>query len=163
MKELLASYAAYNNWANQQLLNIVVSLSEEQQQQPIVSSFPSLYKTFLHLWGAENIWWQRLNLHEQTTPLNLLAPYSMQEIATGLLQQDKQWINWVNDATELQLQQMFAYYNMKKEYFEQPLWQAVHHLFNHSTYHRGQVVTMLRQVKVEHIPQTDYIAYSRGK
>ncbi|MCW3088046.1 MAG: hypothetical protein JWQ78_1432, partial [Sediminibacterium sp.] len=35
------------------------------------------------------------------------------------------------------------------------------HLFNHGTYHRGQLVTLLRQVGVEEIPRTDYIEFSR--
>jgi uncharacterized damage-inducible protein DinB len=35
------------------------------------------------------------------------------------------------------------------------------HVFNHGTYHRGQLVTMLRQVGVTEIPQTDYIAFVR--
>ena len=35
------------------------------------------------------------------------------------------------------------------------------HVFNHSTYHNGQIVTMLRQLKIEKIPATDFIAWTR--
>ncbi len=30
--------------------------------------------------------------------------------------------------------------------YAQPLWQMLQHLANHSTYHRGQVTTLLRQL-----------------
>ena len=30
-----------------------------------------------------------------------------------------------------------------------PLWQAMFHLVNHGTYHRGQVTTLLRQLGAE--------------
>ena len=49
MKEMLPQYATYNIWANNELLKLILNLSEEQQQQEITSSFPSLYKTILHL------------------------------------------------------------------------------------------------------------------
>jgi uncharacterized damage-inducible protein DinB len=35
-----------------------------------------------------------------------------------------------------------------------PLWQPVSHLVNHSTYHRGQVVSLLRQLGYQP-PETD--------
>jgi uncharacterized damage-inducible protein DinB len=37
------------------------------------------------------------------------------------------------------------------------------HVFNHSNFHRGQLVTILRQLGEEKIPQTDYIHYSRSR
>src|SRR5258706_617009 len=39
-----------------------------------------------------------------------------------------------------------------------PLWQAVIHLVNHTTYHRGQVVSLLRQMGYS-VPHTDLIVY----
>ncbi|MBD0288544.1 MAG: DNA polymerase, partial [Flavisolibacter sp.] len=42
-------------------------------------------------------------------------------------------------------------------------YQMLLHLFNHGTYHRGQLVNMLRQLEVSPIPQTDFIVWSRRK
>ena len=36
-------------------------------------------------------------------------------------------------------------------------------VFNHGNYHRGQIVTMLRQQGIENIPKTDYIEWVRQK
>jgi uncharacterized damage-inducible protein DinB len=36
-------------------------------------------------------------------------------------------------------------------------------VFNHATYHRGQLVTMLRQIGAEKIPATDFAAFVRLK
>jgi len=43
----------------------------------------------------------------------------------------------------------------------QPFWQSFQHLVNHGTYHRGQVITMLRQLGVNGPPSTDLIAFYR--
>ena len=65
MKDLLSQLAAYNVWANQKLLEIILALPEEKQKQEIPSSFRSLYSTIFHMWDAESIWWQRMKLHER--------------------------------------------------------------------------------------------------
>ncbi|MGZ3844574.1 MAG: DinB family protein, partial [Flavisolibacter sp.] len=60
-------------------------------------------------------------------------------------------------------QHVFQYQNTKKEQFKQPIYQMLLHAFNHGTYHRGQLVNMLRQLGVDKIPGTDFIAWSRRK
>ena len=87
----------------------------------------------------------------------------MQDLSNGLLSQSKQYEDWVNNASELSLEHVFQYQNSKRESFKQPVYQVLLHVFNHSTYHRGQLVTMLRNLGVEKIPQTDFIVWSRMK
>lgn len=163
MKEIFIQYATYNLWANSLLLTVIENLSEEQQHADVKSSFPSLYKTVLHLLDAESIWWQRMKLQEKIDRPGENFSGSMKDLSAQLLQQNKQWQEWVNNTNEHGLQHEFIYYNSKKERFKQPVYQMLLHLFNHGTYHRGQLVTMLRQLGVEKIPQTDFIVWSRKK
>ena len=51
--------------------------------------------------------------------------------------------------------------NLKGETFTHVYWQAFQHVVNHSTYHRGQIITMLRQLGVKP-PGTDLIMFYRG-
>ena len=39
----------------------------------------------------------------------------------------------------------------------------LHHVFNHGTYHRGQLINMLRQLGVEKLPQTDFSVWTRSQ
>jgi uncharacterized damage-inducible protein DinB len=163
MKELLSQLAAYNTWANQKLTDAILALPEEKQMQELPSSFKSLYATLLHMWDAESIWWQRMKLHEHCIAPSENFKGNMKDVVNGLLQQNRQWHDWVNSATEPMLDHVFQYYNSKREYFKQPIFQMLLHVFNHGTYHRGQLVNMLRQLAVEKIPQTDFIVFSRTK
>jgi uncharacterized damage-inducible protein DinB len=163
MKEVFCQYATYNLWANQRLLTTALLLSEEQQKQVILSSFKSIYETFLHMWNVESVWWQRMKLQELIVQQSSVSSTTVEEISTGLLEQSRQWEEWANSATEALLTHVFAYHNSKKEYFKQPHWQMLLHLFNHETYHRGQIVTMLKQLKIDNIPPTDFIVFSRKK
>ncbi len=163
MKEILKQYVVYNKWANQRLCELILTLNEEQLQQNIVSSFPGIRKTLLHMWDAESIWWQRMKLSEQIIRPSTASEYTINEVTKGIFRQDRQWEEWVSEATEAALNHVFAYQNTKREQFKQPIFQMLLHVFNHSTYHRGQLVTMLRQLGVENIQATDFIVWSRGK
>lgn len=163
MKELLKELAAYNIWANQKIIDVILLLPEEKQKTEIPSSFKSLYSTLLHMWNAESAWWQRMKLQER-----IMSPFenfkgSIQELTNDLLQQNRQWQEWVNNAPDAALDHVFQYQNARKEQFKQPIYQMLLHVFNHGTYHRGQLINMLRQLGMEKLPQTDFIVWSRKK
>ena len=163
MKELLKQFATYNIWANQKLIDVILSLPEEQQTKEIPGSFPSLYATILHIWDAESIWWQRMKLQERTVVPSENFKGKTIDCCNGLMNQSQQWEQWVKNASELSIDHVFAYTTSKGEQFKQPIYQMILHVFNHGTYHRGQLVNMMRQLGVEKIPPTDFIAWSRKK
>ncbi|HZF63746.1 MAG TPA: DinB family protein [Chitinophagaceae bacterium] len=163
MKELFNQLAAYHLWANQLLLSSISSLPEEMHTKQVDASFPSLLKTVQHMWDAEFIWWQRMKLQERITAPSQNFTGGMAEVIRELIQQNKQWSQWVGAAQEHQLEHVFQYQNTKREQFKQPIYQMLLHLFNHGTYHRGQLVNILRQLGVEKIPATDFIVWSRRK
>jgi uncharacterized damage-inducible protein DinB len=161
MKELLKQYAAYNIWASQRIMDIIIGLPEEKQLAEVPSSFSSLYKTVLHMLDAENIWWQRMKLQERILVPSENFKGTMKDLVNELNQQSRQWHDWVAASTESSLDHVFHYYNKEKEHFKMPIYQMLHHVFNHGTYHRGQLINMLRQLGVEKLPQTDFSAWTR--
>ena len=163
MKELLQQYAAYSVWANQRLLEVARQLTEEQLHQEMVSSFSSIYKTVLHLLDAESIWWQRMKLEERIERPSDTFTGDFGELEKKLLQQCRLWEDWVKNASELQLQHVFAYQNTRREQFKQPVKEVLLHIFNHGTYHRGQLIDMFHQLGIEKLPATDFIVYTRAK
>jgi uncharacterized damage-inducible protein DinB len=163
MKELLLQYAAYHIWANGLLMDAIAQLDPETQNKEVPSSFPSLFKTILHIWDAESIWWQRMKLQERIIRPSDNFNGDFKELSQQLLNQDKQWQDWINNAQEHMLQHVFLYQNSKREQFKQPLYQMLLHIFNHGTYHRGQLVNIMRQLNISKIPPTDFIIWSRKR
>ncbi|MDB5247896.1 MAG: hypothetical protein JWQ40_2290 [Segetibacter sp.] len=161
MKEILHQHALYNLWANRRIVDVILPLSGELHFRHVASSFSSLQLTLLHLWNTDHIWMQRLNRAE-TIPLGN-EQSTMTEIAAGLIERSRLWGDWVEKSTNESLEKVFSYQNFKKEPFTQPLFQILLHVFNHATYHRGQLVTILRQLGVDNIPATDFIVWSRAK
>jgi uncharacterized damage-inducible protein DinB len=162
MKELLQQYAAYNIWATKLLTDRINKLSEEDINKEIISSFPSLYKTLQHMWLAEEVWWKRLKLTENIVLESAAFEGSFSEMTDILAKQGLQFKEWVENANENQLTHVFAFIR-NKEQFKMPVYQMLHHVFNHATYHRGQLVTMLNQLGADKIPGTDFSTFSKGK
>ncbi len=160
---MLQQLAAYNIWANQRLLDVILKFPEETWQRTLAASFPSFHQALLHMWDAESIWWQRMKLQERVIPPSVHFTGTVRDIGAALLHQNNLWKAWIDNATPAALDHVFAYQNSRREQFKQPIFQMLIHLFNHGTYHRGQLIVMLHQAGVQHRPQTDFIVWSRLK
>ena len=163
MKQLLQQYAAYNIWANKIITERIAQLPIDTIHKEMSSSFGSIFKTVVHLMDAESIWWQRLKLKEHVEWPGKSFNGNFEELSQQLLLLSKQWNDWIQSTNEVNLEHVFGYQNSKKEFFKQPVYEVLLHLFNHQTFHRGQLVTMLRQNGIEKIPATDFIVFSRNK
>ncbi len=163
MKELLQQYLSYNAWAHQRMFDTLKQLNNDQVNFNVPSSFSSIYKTVLHMLDAESIWWQRIKLAEQIEGPGKTFRGDLAELEVKLMQQARQWEEWVRNANEMQLVHVFAYQNSRREQFKQQVNEVLLHLVNHNTYHRGQIVTMLHQLGIEKILATDFIVFIRNK
>lgn len=162
MKELLQQYAAYNIWATGLLVDRINKMPDGTAEKEIVSSFPSMYKTLQHMWLAEEVWWKRLKLTENIVLDSTAFSGTFAEMAAELAKQSQLYKEWIDNATEAQLVHVFAYVR-NKEQLKMPVYQMLQHVFNHGTYHRGQLVTMLNQLGADKIPGTDFSIFIKGK
>lgn len=161
MKELLKQMSAYNIWANQKIMDAILALPPEKHTAHVPSSFNSLQATILHMWDAESIWWQRMKLHERFVRPSENFKGNCQDAVNGLMSQARLWEGWVSNTSALALEHVFQYRNNKKELMKIPVFQMLMHVFNHDTYHRGQLINMLRQLGEDKLPGTDFAAWIR--
>ena len=163
MKELLDQYTAYNLWANKSITDLILSLDVAQHHQKVESSFPTLYATVHHMWVAETAWWQRVKSQDKIIIPSETENPTMENVVQGLIHQSEQWVEWVNNNSEMILKQEYSFQNSKNELFKQAIFETVMHVMNHSTYHRGQLVTMMRTLGIKTIPQTDFMVFMQKK
>ena len=164
MKELLLQYAGYNTWANKQFIDLMLRLPVGAIDKEINSSFPSIRATVYHSWGAEDIWMQRLMLaeHPTWTPADFTGSFEEACVKWGKVSHSfgafvtKQF----NDASFFHV---LSFYDRQKKEHKMPVFQVLNHVFNHATYHRGQLTTMLRQLGETKIPATDFFVFANGK
>lgn len=150
----------YNLWADRRTLDSCSALSNEQFTRGLGSSFPSVRDTLAHLYGAEWIWNERI---AGRSPSGLPAGTAFADLAAvraKLEEMDRYYIDYAAKLTPADLERVIHYKSITGEKFANPLWQSLHQLTNHASYHRGQVVTLLRQLGAKAVP-TDLIAFYR--
>lgn len=155
---LLKNYASYNRWANERLVNWLKGASEEQLNQEIESSFNSLTKTLLHLWNAEYGWLQTLKSKPWGTPPGRDFEGSTQDMFDGFLATSKEFEDHVLSLSKKDLQDGRP---LGSDGTPTSVEAIILHVFNHATYHRGQLITLGRQAGLTEPPRTDYIFYIR--
>jgi len=161
MKDILVKYAGYNLWANERIANLLKGLDSSVLDKEIPSSFNSIRKTVFHIWDAEYIWLQRLQGHSLTGWPS--KQYDAETPIDKFLETSQAFKKFVEQLDETDFTGDCIYKNLKGAGYRNPRNEVFQHIFNHSTFHRGQIVTMLRNSGVTELPQTDFIYYTRSK
>jgi uncharacterized damage-inducible protein DinB len=142
----------YNQWANARMLDVASKLSPEQFMADLRSSHRSVRDTLAHTLAAEWIWLERW---KGTSPKALLTAAdfpTVESLRARWAQLENDYTEFFSGLTDESLGKVIAYTNTKGEQWQYPLGSMIQHLMNHSTYHRGQVTTMLRQLGAEVTP-----------
>jgi len=160
--ELLRLLFQYNQWADRRMVEACSALTNEQFTRDLGSSFRSVRDTLVHLYGAEWVWNERI---EGRSPTSLVAGTGFPDLAsvrTKLEEMDNFYIEYVSRLTPQDLERVIHYKSFAGDEFSNPLWQTLHQLTNHASYHRGQIITLLRQLGAKPVT-TDLIAYYRER
>jgi len=149
---------AFNAWANHRTLEACAALTPAQFRQPAPSSFPTIYGTMHHIMGVE---WLYLERFHGRSPSSLLPGETFADVAamSARWQEIKKGLeDYVRSPDLGDPERIVEYKNMKGKPFRYPLRALLQHVVNHSTYHRGQVVTQIREVGGKPL-STDLLRY----
>lgn len=153
-------FFAYNAWASDRIFEALAPLPVEDYFKDLKGSHGGIHGTLTHLVGAEKIWLSRwagspdatmLKAEEFTTLADLHAAWEKVGRETAVL---------VAKMNDKKLQETLSITTSKGIQYTQTYQQMFQHLVNHSTYHRGQIAAMMRQVGATPTA-TDLIAFYR--
>jgi uncharacterized damage-inducible protein DinB len=162
MKQMFVEYARYNLWANENLIKLFRTVDDALISQEVESSFPSIRQTLLHIWDAESLWLERLNGNSPKVFPSKNFVGLNEAVFDGLLESSLALVNFIENKPALFFREKctFSLISLNTE-MTQKVKDMIMHTMNHSTFHRGQLVTMCRQLGISPIPRTDLIIYSR--
>ncbi len=154
----LRNFFAFGRWANRMTVESVSALTPEEYARPIGGSFGSVQGTLVHLYGADWVWLERFHGRspgalpegDAAAALDVLAG-KWRDVEAG---QDA----YIATLTQDRMDEPLSYVAFSGDHFTRRLGDALLHLANHGTYHRGQVATLLRQLGRKPA-STDYLRY----
>jgi uncharacterized damage-inducible protein DinB len=162
MVEEIRELYAYNRWANRAVLAACGRLDAEELTRDLKSSFPSVLATLVHILSAEWIWLERWQGSSPKAMPERWRTFGLDALTEQWREVEHGQIAFLERLTETALESEIAYRSLAGEGYQAPLWQLLRHVPNHSTYHRGQVVTMLRQLGAT-APATDLVLFYRER
>ncbi len=154
-------YCLYNIWANKRILNEIILAGETNADKEMLSSFPTIRKTVYHIYDAESIWLNRLKNEVADWPASKNLSGTLAQFADVMIAKSKEFASYAESLNENQLHEIFIYKNIAGKEFSNTRIDSIHHCMNHSTYHRGQLITMLRNVGLTKFEPLDFIAFCR--
>ncbi|HXQ28233.1 MAG TPA: DinB family protein [Gemmatimonadales bacterium] len=151
----------FNAWANRRMFDALAALPTEQYRQDLKSSFGNIHGTLAHLVGAEKVWFARWQGQQPTALLKGDDVGSLQELRAMWEELDAERRQYLGGLTDALLGSTVVVRPTGggKEYLH-TLQQTIQHTVDHSSYHRGQIVTQLRQLGIKP-PSTVFIGFLR--
>lgn len=163
LENLLKDYCSYNLWANELTVHWLKSKDQDLMEREISSSFPSLRSTLMHIWAAEDVWLNRLKNLSPTEFISETYTGSTAKLFEHLLQNSELFKYFVQRQSDDFFNNTTIYKHLNGKPNEQYNAEIILHCMQHSTYHRGQIVTIARSLGLTDPPKTDYIEYVRQK
>jgi uncharacterized damage-inducible protein DinB len=147
MNQFFKELFEYSHHFNQKLSNIFNDSPDKTSGKAI--------KLFNHLLNAHQIWNNRIEPIQTTFGVwELHSVEDLKNIDKTNYEQTLQIL------AKLDLNETIHYTNSKGETFSNSIRDILFHVINHSTYHRGQIVTEFKQNGLEPLV-TDYIFHKR--
>lgn len=159
LAELSRDMFVYNSWANAELVAWLRTKPTELLEQHVPSSFPSLKSTLLHIWHTQDWWLGIMQQRDAGSGFDKEFSGTNDELFDGLLRQSEQLVEHAWQLFDSDLQQYCEFVIPYVGAFSRPVFEMVQHCTNHSTYHRGQLVSIARNLGCTDAPMTDYMFY----
>jgi len=140
----------YNYWANKKALKSIKELpGKNEKPQKILS----------HILLAEETWLQRV---KRTVPKEqkFWEMLSLEDCEKLIEKNKNDWSGYLNGKEKAGAEERISYVNSKGTNYENSLKEILMHLINHSSYHRGQIAYIVREL--DGTPAlTNYIVFAR--
>lgn len=150
---------AYGDWATDRMLAAAEPLPEDQWTRDLGSSFPSLRDTLAHIVGAEWAWLRRWQGESPRGAPDWKDTATAARLREVLRDVQAGRTRFLDGLREDDLRTVVHFTFLSGTAGAQALGDLMMHVVNHSTYHRGQVATMLRQCGVVP-PSTDLYVFN---
>lgn len=154
LQALIINSVDYNIWVTKQLVNWLQSFPDELLQKECPSSFSSIAKTLKHISDTQLYWSSMI----RETPIPefdyVVTSVDIKSEMKNLINEAKLLAAYVKSNNEA----MSERYLIESEWFSSnfPKYEYLQHLMIHTTYHRGQIVTIGHNVGVLKAPMMDY-------
>lgn len=162
MNEMLVEYIRYTRWATRTTLDACAVIDDEDLRRDVRASHHSVWGTLAHIYQSDCVWWSRLHGDSAARAGSFDPGSSIEELRERWLRVLNEFVDWAEALSAAGWAEEVAYLTSRGLSVRQPIWEVALHVVNHATLHRGQILSMFRQL--DRVPTgVDLIFYYREK
>jgi uncharacterized damage-inducible protein DinB len=121
---------------------------------------PTIAKTLLHMMDAEVLWFSRFSGIDGMPDFPSKSfEGSKDDLLKAFVESSEKLLAIVEEKGEAFTSSVFEYKSLRGQAAEDAVDELIFHLVNHSSFHRGQLVTMLRELGITELLGTDLFLY----
>jgi uncharacterized damage-inducible protein DinB len=149
MKAYFLKQIAYERWANEQILTALSQLYVPDDRALLL---------FSHLLSSSSMWLSRIHATPFTT--TLFQERTLAECEQLMIENTNAWNAFIDTASPQELERVISYvFPVDGSNKKMSISDAITHLINHSSYHRGQIIARIKG-NVPQLPLTTYILFA---
>ncbi|MBL7997821.1 MAG: DinB family protein [Candidatus Kapabacteria bacterium] len=138
----------YNYWANTRTLATIEAAENAE---------PKILELFSHIMNAELVWMARMKQSESLPPWQL---HTLEECRNLMEKNNDEYTEFLAWLRPDELKRELTFTDSRGGTHSMVMRDIFTHVFNHGTYHRGQIALLLRRGGDEPVG-TDYMLYAR--
>jgi uncharacterized damage-inducible protein DinB len=149
---------AAETWANELALRSVESVPEEQRMS---GAYQRAEQLLPHCQQARGVWLARLKGEPHEMPRDWFPTWHSAEVRRACEDMDRAWAAYLDSLTDADLSREVRYTSSEGKVYSSLVEDILIHVFNHSTYHRGQIARLVTESGGDRAG-TDYIVFGRS-
>ena len=140
--ELIRELYGYHHWANRRLFDVADGLGAVAGAREMGShwSFPTLTRTFGHIYGADRRWLRRFRSESPARDEEFATLAALRPAWDALEVEQRAHLERLTDAD---LGRPVSYTNSEGVQGQAALGPLLQHVVNHATHHRSEIATMI--------------------
>lgn len=148
MTNQVSKLIRYEHWANNKICNAM----SEANPRPAKT-----LELFSHILAVSSIWLSRAKSQPETA--KRFDVYTIEECKNINNRLLTDWLEYIQRTANPDEQLMT--FTMQGKSFKMAVLDSIHHVVIHGSYHRGQIVTLLKD-EVTELPMTDFVLFALG-
>jgi uncharacterized damage-inducible protein DinB len=145
---------AYEREANRRVFASLESIPESGRSHP---GFERAMQLLPHNQLSRFIWLARLEGRPYENPKDWFPAWSLEQARMAEDEQNREWAEYLEGVSDQDLPKPISYTSTEGQPYVRLVDDILTHVFNHSTYHRGQLARLITECGGERA-KTDFIA-----
>ncbi len=147
----------WNAWANERYRNVFREIGIDNLR--IDTPYGNMLDRIVHIFASFEMWHKRMQGLSPSTVIKADQFTTWDDLESTWIKFDKLLIDYVSELNIEDMQRYVEYTSLDGKQYRRKIQHILLHLTAHPNYHRGQISSMFKMMKIADLPATDMVVF----